>query len=113
MIKKSYKSIKEVSNLLDIKQHVIRYWDFHFEGISTRLGEKKRRYFSQENIKKLITLKEMLHTNGKSHHSLELAKRILEKGIKTNSIIGSVNKFNNVIDIDKLSNISKSLKQLL
>ena len=42
----------EISKKLKIKQHVIRYWDSQFDGISTRLGERKRRYFSSKNIKK-------------------------------------------------------------
>ena len=43
MTNKTYKSISEVSELLKIKKHVIRYWDSNFEDISTRLGDKKRR----------------------------------------------------------------------
>ena len=34
---KKYKTIKEVSDLLNINQHVIRYWDSKFEGLSIRL----------------------------------------------------------------------------
>ena len=75
---KKYKTIKEVSNLLNINQHVIRYWDSQFNGVSTRLGYRKRRFFNQKNIKKLQTLKKLLHTNGKSHHSLEMARKIIE-----------------------------------
>ena len=43
---KKYKTIKEVSNLLNINQHVIRYWDSKFEGLSFRFSEKKQRYFN-------------------------------------------------------------------
>ena len=50
---KKYKSITEVSELLKINKHVIRYWDTKFDGISTRLSDNKRRFFSSENIKKL------------------------------------------------------------
>ena len=67
---KNYKSISEVSEILKVKQYVIRYWDSQFNDISTRLGYGKRRFFNQKNIKKLQTLKKLLHTNGKSHHSL-------------------------------------------
>ena len=59
---KSYKSITEVSKILNLKPHVIRYWDSRLDGISTRLGEKKRRFFSISNIKKLKSLKDKLYT---------------------------------------------------
>ena len=113
MNNKIYKSINDVSDLLKIKKHVIRYWDSRFDGISTRLGERKRRFFSPENIKKLQTLKKMLHTNGKSHHSLEMAKKIIEKKIIKDDVTELTDKISNNLDINKLVKISKNLKILL
>ena len=74
MSDKTYKSISEVSELLKIKKHVIRYWDSNFEGISTRLGKKKMRIFNLKNIQNLHELKNILYKDGKSCYSLELAK---------------------------------------
>ena len=54
---KQYISITEVSKLLNINAHVIRYWDSKFDGISTRLSDNKRRFFNNSNIKKLSELK--------------------------------------------------------
>ena len=42
---KKYKTIKEVSNLLNINQHVIRYWDSKFDGLSIRFSKKKTKIF--------------------------------------------------------------------
>ena len=78
MVNKNYIPISEVSEILNIKQHVIRYWDSQFEGVSTRLGDRKRRFFSPKNIKKLQTLKKLLHTDGKSHYSLVIDTRAAE-----------------------------------
>ena len=75
MNNKTYKSISEVSELLKIKKHVIRYWDSNFEGISTRLGNKKMRIFNLKNIQNLHELKNILYKDGKSCYSLELAKK--------------------------------------
>ena len=55
-MEKKYKSIKEVSDILSINPHVIRYWDSRFKGISTRLNSKKQRFFNNENITKLRDL---------------------------------------------------------
>ena len=110
---KQYKSITEVSELLKIKKHVIRYWDSRFEGISTRLSDKKRRYFSSDNIEKLRSLKNLLHTDNKSHHSLEMAKKILESNNLKNKLNLSLEKSYSEFDTNKLINISKNLKKLI
>ena len=53
MVDKNYKSISEVSLLLNINKHVIRYWDSKFN-ISTRLNKNKQRFFDNENIKRFF-----------------------------------------------------------
>ena len=65
---KTYLNIREVSNLLNIEEHIIRYWDsidpktkkLRIEGISTRTSKGGNRYFSKENIQKLEMLKKVL-----------------------------------------------------
>ena len=113
MKNKYYKSISEVSEILKIKQHVIRYWDSQFEGISTRMGERKRRFFNQKNIKKLQTLIKLLHTDGKSHHSLEMARKIIEGNNVEKKFNLSTKQIHNKGNINQLINISENLKKLL
>ena len=113
MKNKNYRSISEVSELLKIKQHVIRYWDSQFEGVSTRFSDRKRRFFNSKNIKKLQTLKKLLHTNGKSHYSLVMAKKIIEDNIIEKKFNISTNSIQNKTDINKLSSVSENLKKLL
>ena len=84
MIEKQYKNIKEVSKLLNIKEHVIRYWDsidpktekIRIQGLSTR-NRGGVRYFNKDNINKLEQLKGVLFENGKHNYSLDLANKIL------------------------------------
>ena len=113
MKNKNYKSISEVSEKLKIKQHVIRYWDSQFEGISTRLGERKRRYFSLKNIKKLQTLKNLLHTEGKAHHTLEMARKIIKGNILENKFDLQPEKSHSKINIQELNIVSENLKKTL
>ena len=77
MTDKLYKNITEVSEQLKINKHVIRYWDSKIEGISTRLSDTKRRFFSVDNIKKIQELKNVLYQNGRHNYSLELANKIV------------------------------------
>ena len=61
---KKYLNINEVSKLLDIKEHVIRYWDsidpktnkVRIDGISTK-SRAGTRYFNKDNISKIKDLK--------------------------------------------------------
>ena len=113
MIKdKQYKNITEVSNLLKINKHVIRYWDSKFDGISVRLSDNKRRLFNQENINKIKKLQEVLYQNGKQNYSLELANKIINRKKPE-----SVNTENDTLDgnynIKFLQEISHNLKKLL
>ena len=117
-----YRTIKQVSELLGINSHVIRYWDSKFEGLSTRLHFKKQRFFNSENIKKIQNLKLTLYHNGKHNNSLDLAKRIINQN-KKNDISNSLYNFDNttqkkplskkILDEDKLMDIRKSLSKLL
>jgi len=81
---KKYLNIKEVSKLLNIKEHVIRYWDskdpktnqFRIEGISIR-SKGGTRYFNKDNIIKLQKIRDILFENGESNYSLNLANKII------------------------------------
>ncbi|PPR49790.1 MAG: hypothetical protein CFH15_00953 [Alphaproteobacteria bacterium MarineAlpha5_Bin5] len=93
MNNKQYYNIKEVSKILNIKEHVIRHWDsvdpktkkVRIEGLSVGRGAGKRlkngtRYFSQKNINKLKKLKETLFDeefSNKRIYSLKLANKIV------------------------------------
>ena len=110
---KKYKSIAEVSELLKINKHVIRYWDTKFDGISTRLSDNKRRFFNIENIKKLQELKNILYQNGRHNYSFDLAKKIVSDKTKKNEV-SIVNKIEETkFSIVKLQEISNNLKELL
>ena len=110
---KKYKSIAEVSELLKINKHVIRYWDTKFDGISTRLSDNKRRFFNIENIKKLQELKNILYQNGRHNYSFDLAKKIVNDKTKKDevSIVHKTGKTK--FSIVKLQEISNNLKELL
>ena len=84
MNENQYINIKEVSKILNIKEHVIRHWDsidpktnkIRFKGISTR-SKGGTRYFNKENIKKLQQIKNLLFENGKHNYSLDLVNKII------------------------------------
>ena len=114
MKEKRFKSINEVSKLLSLNAHVIRYWDSKFEGLSIRFSEKKQRLFNNDHIKKIQDLKKTLYQNGKHNYSLDLAEKIInnkKNNYEKNSYHLDTKK--STIDIKKLMTIRESLNKLL
>ena len=89
MINKKYLNISEVSKMLQIEEHKIRYWDsidpktnkFRVEGISTK-SKGGTRYFNKDNIKKLEKLKNILYDGNNQNYSIKLAEKILSSNYK-------------------------------
>ena len=116
ILKKTYYSISEVSKMLNIQEHTIRFWDSKLPDLSKRENKGKTRFFNLKQIEKLSKLNDIL----KKNDSITLAYEILSKNNKKNS---SINLNNNDIlksdsikfqkNIDKIKNISHSLKKLI
>ena len=116
IFKKTYYSISEVSKMLNIKEHTIRFWDSKLTNLSKRDNKGKTRFFNLKQIEKLSKLNDIL----KQNDSIELASQILSKNINKNSSTNNVNIDNFKDDsikfrqnIVKIKNISKNLKDLL
>ena len=82
--KKKYYNISEVSEILGIEEHKIRYWDSidprtskkRIEGLCVK-SKKGTRYFNSENIQRLQKLKNILYDGRAQNYSLKLANIIL------------------------------------
>ena len=115
MINKKYLNISEVSKMLQIEDHKIRYWDsidpktnkYRVEGISTK-SKGGTRYFNKENIKKLQKLKNILYDGDSQNYSIKLAEQILTSNIKpaieTNKTKMVYQDLNNVEKIEQILN---------
>ena len=114
MINKKYLNISEVSKMLQIEEHKIRYWDsidpktnkYRVEGISTK-SKGGTRYFNKENIKKLQKLKNILYDGDNQNYSIKLAEKIL-----TSNIRPTIEKDKTKIDYKELNNVEK-IEQIL
>ena len=115
MKNKQYYSISEVSKMLNIKEHVIRYWDtkLKIDNICVRLEKSKRRQFNDLNIKKLKEVQNTIKNDDKHNTVLNLTKKILNH--KNQKKEDSFQKLygNKSFDINSLVKISESLKELL
>ncbi len=61
-MKKYYYTIGEVSNLLDIKQYVLRYWEKEFSQVHPQKRFGRNRKYSPDDIETLKKIKHMLYT---------------------------------------------------
>ena len=115
-LKKTYYSISEVSKMLKIYEHTIRFWDSKLPDLSKRDKKGKTRFFNLKQIEKISQLNDIL----KKNDSITLAFQILSKNNIKNSFI----KYNNIENtkddsitnhknIAKIKRISENLKNLL
>jgi DNA-binding transcriptional MerR regulator len=85
MMTKYYYTIGEVSNLLDVKAHVLRYWESEIPAIRPKKSGHQRRY-SLQQIETLKKIKDMLYnqryTIEGARQKLKLDKSVLEEAHK-------------------------------
>lgn len=70
--------INEVAKRLDVPAHTLRYWEKQFAGaIRPTTGSGGRRYYRQDMIEKLETIKSLLYDKGMT---IAGVKKILHNG---------------------------------
>ena len=123
MLMKRYLNIKEVSKIVGLKEHIIRYWDsvdpktqkLRIDGISTK-SKAGTRYFNKENINKLQSIKSLLYEDGTFNPSLKLANKIVSNKQnlkKTSVILSESNQSENIEKVEKIHQILKKIRILL
>lgn len=60
----AYKTISEVSTTLDVPAHVLRFWETKFSQLKPMKRSGGRRYYRQEDIALLQTIKSLLYDEG-------------------------------------------------
>ena len=114
--KKTYYSISEVSKMLNIQEHTIRFWDSKLPDLSKRDQKGKSRFFNLKQIEKLSKLNDIL----KKNDSITLAYEILSKNNNKSrqiDLADSSKKRNdsllNRLKANKIRVISNNLKSLI
>ena len=68
----AFKTISETATLLDVPQHVLRFWESRFTQIKPLKLRGGRRYYRPEDIEILTTVKNLLYKQG---YTIEGAKK--------------------------------------
>ena len=58
---KLYRSISEVSELVGVKPHVLRYWETRFSMLRPRKNRAGNRMYRPDEVKMLMRIKELLY----------------------------------------------------
>src|SRR5277367_6432114 len=75
---KLYFRIGEVSQLVGVKEYVLRYWESEFPGLSPRKSSSGQRMFRRRDVELLLRIKDLLYAR---KFTIEGARKALqEKG---------------------------------
>jgi DNA-binding transcriptional MerR regulator len=74
-IQKLYYSISEISRLLEIDQHVLRFWETEFKELAPRKNSAGNRLYKESELQLLKRIKHLLYED---RYTIEGAKRQLK-----------------------------------
>jgi len=61
---KLYYRIGEVSDIVGVQPHVLRYWETEFRSIRPQKSSKGQRVYSRRDVEKLLKVKDLLKNQG-------------------------------------------------
>ena len=73
----AFKTISETAKILDVPQHVLRFWESRFPQIKPLKLNGGRRYYRPEDIEILTTIKHLLYKQG---YTIKGAKKAFHNG---------------------------------
>jgi len=81
---KLYYRIGEVSNIVGVEPHVLRYWETEFRSIRPQKSRKGQRIYSRKDVDKLLRVKDLLYTHGFTIAGAR--KRLREGGVEPSPV---------------------------
>jgi DNA-binding transcriptional MerR regulator len=82
----AFRTISEVANMLDVPQHVLRFWEARFAQIKPVKRAGGRRYYRPEDIDLLRGIGTLLYTDG---YTIKGVQKILrEQGVRYAAEVG-------------------------
>ncbi|MEK9598977.1 MAG: MerR family transcriptional regulator [Alphaproteobacteria bacterium] len=94
----AYKTISEVSKLIDVPSHVLRFWETKFTQVKPIKRSGGRRYYRSEDIEVLSSIRELLYNEG---YTIKGAQKVLKSHLKNTG--SAYNKLQEVHQLEKKS----------
>jgi DNA-binding transcriptional MerR regulator len=119
-IDNAYKTIGEVTKLLDLKSkkngtlptHTIRFWEKEFKQIKPKIFNGNRRYYDEKNIKILKKIHFLLKTQGMTINGVRKILNNNEPLKLDENLNNSIKTIRIKNKLDKISNLIKNLKNI-
>lgn len=73
----AFRTISEVSDDLDVPQHVLRFWETKFTQVKPLKRGGGRRYYRPEDVDLLRRIRELLYTDG---YTIKGVQKLLREG---------------------------------
>ena len=110
-IKKLYYSIGDVSEMTDLKQYVLRYWETEFSILNPEKNKAGNRRYKKEDIKVVRHIKELLYDK---KFTIRGAQQYLEDYYKDKeSNFNIVNISSQTVDREFLMDLKEKLEETL
>ncbi|MCA9648212.1 MAG: MerR family transcriptional regulator [Polyangiaceae bacterium] len=81
---KLYYRIGEVSEIVGVEPHVLRYWETEFRTIRPQKSRKGQRIYSRRDVDKLLRVKDLLYNQG---YTIAGARKRLRDGVASTEAV--------------------------
>jgi DNA-binding transcriptional MerR regulator len=113
MVEKSpeaFRNISEVSTLLDVPAHVLRFWETRFNQIKPVKRSGGRRYYRPEDIQLLTRIRDLLYREG---YTIKGAQQVLKTGAQDDSAAETGSSPDAIVDMSQaLSLLQEASRRL-
>ena len=106
---KVYFRIGEVSSLVGVEPHVLRYWESEFKLIRPRRAKSNQRLYRRQDVEALLLIRELLHDRG---YTITGARKFLEQGTDEGGTPAKVVPDQARPSDQRLADIKKELKRI-
>ena len=105
-----YFRIGEVSSIVGVDPHVLRYWESEFKSIKPRRAKSRQRLYRRKDVENLLLIKTLLHDEG---YTIAGARRLL-KGAGGKPHVPTAVVEHDAVGIDRrLTLIKQELQEIL
>ena len=109
-IKKLYYSISEISQITELKQYVLRYWETEFSILKPKKNKAGNRIYKEEDLNLIIEIKNLLHNR---KFTIKGAQQYLsDKNNKKKILNNKIIKLNDKVDLETIKNIKQGLNEI-
>ena len=114
---RAFRTIGEAASVLDVPQHVLRFWEAKFSQITPLKRRGGRRYYRPKDIDLLLKIRKLLYQDG---YTIKGVQKLLEKRVKKPLNLGEESKamknqevsHKNIIDARVFREIIVELEEL-